>query len=121
MAGINRAKIRLKIYKQLERKDLLKEIKILRIEKNAYGEKVNDLYVCTINGYYHREEARVEQKSVESATINELYNDKFLVVFNEESIKIQKDDYFKLDNITYKIIDAGNIENIVFDMYLSRM
>lgn len=121
MAGINRAKISAKIYKQLEKKDLLKEVNILRTQTNAYKEKMNDLYVCTIKGYYHREESKVESDSVESATINKLYNDKFLVVYDDTSIKINKDDYFMLDSTQYKIIDLGNVENIIFDMYLSRM
>lgn len=121
MAGINRAKISAKIYKQLERKGLLKEIKILRSGLNAFKEKQEDLYVCTIKGYYYRKENKVNIKSEEGATVNTNYYDKLLVIYNESSIKIKQDDYFTLDGVKYKIVDTGNIENIVFDMFLDRM
>lgn len=38
MANMNRGKISKKIYEQLEKKGLLREIKILRIGKNAFEE-----------------------------------------------------------------------------------
>jgi hypothetical protein len=121
MAGIDRARIAEKLYKQLEKKGLLKEIKILRSDLNAYKERADNLYVCTIKAYFHREEARVEAESVEAATINKLYNNKLLVCYNDESLKIKQDDYFTLEGKKYKIIDTGNVENIILDMYLQRM
>lgn len=121
MAGINRKKIALRIYKQLERKGLLKEVKILRIGKNAFGEKQEDLYVCTVKAYYYKKENKIVIRADTSATINSQYNDRLLVVFNEESQKINKDDYFILNNTKFKIIEPNNVENIVFDMYLDRM
>lgn len=121
MAGINRAKISKKVYKQLERKGLLKEIKILRMGKNAYGEKLEDLYVATIKAYYYREKSKINISSDSGATVNINYYDKLLTAFNEESKKIKQDDYFTLDGAEYKIIDTGNVEDIVFDMHLNRM
>lgn len=121
MAGLNRAKISEKIYKQLDKKDLLQEIKILRSGTNAYKGKVNDLYVCTIKGFSHKEANSVESKTVQAATINELYSDMFIVIVNEESKKIKQDDFFTLDNVKYKIIDTNSIQDIIFDMYLKRV
>lgn len=121
MAGLNRAKISEKIYKQLEKKGLLKEVNILRIGTNAYKEKTEDLYVCTIKCYYYKNNLKLTLAFSEAATINHGNEDKLLVVVNDESKKIQKDDYFILDNVKYKIIELGNVEDIIFDMSLERM
>lgn len=121
MAKINRGKISRKIYKELENKGLLKEIRILRSKADAFNEKLEDLYVCTIKGYYYKDAAKVVLNSREAATLNNKYYDKLLICCNEESKKIQRDDYFMLDELKLKIIDTGNIEDIVFDMWLSRM
>jgi ribosomal 30S subunit maturation factor RimM len=121
MSALNRAKISEKLYKQLDKKGLLKEVIILRAQTSVYKEKMNDLFVCKIKGYYHREEARVESEATQSATINKLYNNKFLIIVDDNSKKIKQDDFFTLDNVKYKIIDNGNIEDIVYDMYLQRM
>ncbi|MBU3205131.1 hypothetical protein [Clostridium algidicarnis] len=121
MAGINRTKISKKVYKQLERKGLLREIKILRIGKNAYGEKLEDLYVTTIKAYYYKEKSKINISPDTGATVNINYYDKLLTAYDEENKKIKQDDYFTLDEVKYKIIDTGNVENIVFDMRLDRM
>ncbi|BFN04369.1 hypothetical protein [Clostridium tetani] len=121
MSKINRGKISRRIYKQLEKKGLLKEIKILRNGKNAYGEKLEDLYVTTIKGYYYREKSKINISADTGAAINTDYREKLLVTYNEESKKIKQDDYLTLDGIKYKVIDTGNVENIVFNMYLDRM
>lgn len=121
MAGINREKIASRLYRQLERKGLLKEIKILRTGLNAFKEKQEDLYVCTVKAYYYKKENKIVIKTDIAATINSQYNDRLLVIFNEESQKIKKDDYFILNNTKFKIIEPNNVEDIVFDMYLDRM
>ncbi|APC41061.1 hypothetical protein [Clostridium estertheticum] len=120
MAGINRTKISEKLYKQLDKKGLLKEIKILRIGKNAYKEKLNDLYVCTVKGFYYRKETRINISATESATLNSNYSERVLIIYDEESKKIKQDDYFTLAETKYKIIDTGNAENIIYDMQLDR-
>ena len=120
MAEINRAKISEKLYKQLDKKGLLKEIKILRVSKNVFGEKQKDLYIATIKGLYYKKEVRINISTTEGANINVGYNERLLVTYNEESIKINQDDYFILDGTKYKIIDTGNAENIVYDMHLDR-
>lgn len=121
MGAINRAKISAKLYNQLDKKGLLKSINVLRNGKNAFKEKVNDLYVCTIKGYYHKNNLKLTLSFGEAATVNHGNEDKLLVVVNDESKKIQKDDYFILDNVKYKIIELGNVEDIIFDMSLERM
>lgn len=121
MAEINRGKISEKIYKQLNKKGLLKEIRILRYAPNAFSEKLEDLFVCTVKGYYYKKESKIVLHSKDAATINSQYYDKLLISYDEESKKIKQDDYFILDDIKFKIINTGNIENIVFDMILNRM
>jgi hypothetical protein len=117
----NSEKISLKIYNQLDKKGLLKSINILRIDGNVFGEKGNDLFVCAIKAYYHRNNLKITLQSNESASLNRGYEDRLLVTVNDESKKIMKDDYFILDSVKYKIIDLGNVEDIVFDMSLERM
>ncbi|MBM7869303.1 hypothetical protein JOC70_000772 [Clostridium pascui] len=121
MGVINREKISSKIYKQLERKGLLKSIKILRCDVNAFNEKVDNLYVCTIQAYYYRNDIKITIQSFEGASLNRGYEDKLLVSNSDESRKIRKDDYFILDGVKYKILDLGNVENIIFNMTLERM
>jgi hypothetical protein len=121
MSGIDKAKISEKLYKQLDKKGLLKEIIIFRLKKSVYKEKASELYVCTLKGYYHKSNLKLNITSEESATTNRGYSDKFLAICDTESNKILEDDYFKLNGVSYKIIELGNIEDIIFDMSLSRM
>lgn len=121
MAGIDRAKISEKLYKQLDKKGLLREIKVFRIGQNAYGEKIEELYVATIKAYYYRENKKIVINANISGTVNNNYCDKLLVNYNKESDKLKRDDYFILDDVKYKIADTGNVENIILDMYLERM
>lgn len=126
MSGINRGRIGLKIYKQLEKKGLLKEVIILRSGKNVFQEKKDDLFVCKVNGYYHKgsssgSSSNITNASIDAANINKNYQDRFLLIVDENSLKVQEHDYFIIDNIKYEIIDKGNTQDIVFDIYLKRM
>ncbi|MCC5424020.1 hypothetical protein [Clostridium botulinum] len=121
MVNMNRGKISKKIYEQLEKKGLLRKIKVLRIDKNAFKEKLDEVYVCTIKGYYYRNNSNIITTSMEGLEFNNLYNDKLLITYNDVSSKIQKDDYFILDGTKYEIVDTGNIQNLVFDMILNRV
>lgn len=121
MGAINRAKIRAKLYNQLDKKGLLKSINILRDGKNAFKEKAKDLFVCNVKGYYHKNNLKLTLSFGEAATVNHGNEDKLLVVIDDDNKKIQKDDYFTLDNVKYKIIELGNVEDIIFDMSLERM
>ncbi|ENK1243027.1 hypothetical protein P9J83_16750 [Clostridium sporogenes] len=121
MANMNRGRIGKNIYEQLERKGLLRDIKVLRIGKNAFEEKLGELYICTIRGYYYKNNSNIIATSMEGLEINNLYNDKLLVIYNDISSKIKKDDYFILDGTKYEIVDTGNIQNIIFDMILNRV
>lgn len=118
---LNRAKISINIYKQLERKGLLRDIRILRNKKNVFGENNGPLEVCNVKGYYYKKNNKLSISTNTGATTNRNYNDKLLLIINEDSLKINKDDYFLLDNISFKIIDPNNIEDLVFDMYLERI
>ena len=121
MSGINRKNIGLKIYKQLERKDLLKEVKILRSGENIFREKQDGLYVCTMKGYYHQGSTSIVNDSTEASNMNKNYQDRFLMIVDDESKKIEEHDYFDLTGIKYEIVDKGNIEDIIYDSYLKRL
>ena len=121
MSKIGRGRISERIYRQLSKKGLLKEIKILRNGKNAFGEKQEDLYVCTVEGYYYRKDSKIIYRLDDAASVNEQYTDKLLVNVNDESLKIKRDDYFYLNDTKFLIVDTNNIEDIIFDMYLRRL
>lgn len=130
MSEIKRSRYSKQILKALTSKGLMKDIVILRDKLNAFREKNDDNYVCTVKGYYYRNETKIVLNLSESGTINDQYNEKLLVVYDDESKKIKQDDYFfykeDIDNkenegIKYKIIDTGNKENIVFNMSINRM
>ncbi|WPC42956.1 hypothetical protein [Clostridium sp. JS66] len=121
MSGINRVKYSKQILKALTSKGLMKDVVIKRNDKNDFGEKQDDLEVCTVKGYYYKNETKIVLNLSESGTINDQYNEKLLIVFNDGSKDIKQDDYFVLNDIKYKIIDTGNIEDIVLNMTIDRM
>lgn len=130
MSEIKRSRYSKQILKALTNKGLMKDIVVLRDGLNAFGEKQDDNYVCTVKGYYYKNETKIVLNLSESGTINDQYNEKLLVVYDDESKKIKQDDYFfykeDIDNeedkgIKYKVIDTGNKENIVFNMSINRM
>ena len=114
-----------RIRRQLVRKvtPFMKEVKILRQDENIFGEKQEDQYVCTVKGYYHTggTSINVVNGSSDAANLNKNYQDRFLLIVDDEVKKIKEHDYFKLDDVMYEIIDKGNIEDIVWDTYLKRM
>lgn len=118
--AIKRAKISAQIYKQLDRKGLLKDIQILRSGLNDFEEPITNQDVCKIKGYYHRNNLKLYTTTSDGATLTSGYEERLLVIINDESKKIKQDDYFTLDNVKYKIIDLGDVEGIVFDMSLER-
>lgn len=123
MSGINRTKIALKLYKQLEKKGLLKEIVVLRAGEDVFGEKQDDLFVCKVKGYYHRgsNSINIVNGITDAANLNRNYQDRFLIIVDESTNQISEHDYFILDNVKYEIVDKGNVEDIIYDSYLKRM
>lgn len=75
-----------------------------------------------MKGYYHvgSTSINIVNNSTEAANLNRNYQDRFLLIVDDEVKKIKEHDYFKLDDIMYEIIDEGNIEDIVWDTYLKR-
>ncbi|OAA93008.1 hypothetical protein [Clostridium coskatii] len=114
-----------RIRRQLVRKitPFMKEVKILRQDDNVFKEKSDDDYVCTVKGYYHTGSTSINlvNDSSDAANLNRNYQDRFLLIVDDEVNKIEEHDYFKLDAVMYEIIDKGNIEDIVWDTYLKRM
>ncbi|AKA70136.1 hypothetical protein [Clostridium scatologenes] len=131
MSEIKRSRYSKQILKALTSKGLMKDIVILRKEKNKYKEDSDEITVTTIKGFYHKGTS-VTFNLVESANITTTSQEKLLVIFDEESLKIKNSDYFYLeqreyvdDNTTLKkekftIVDKGDAEGIIFDMNLER-
>ncbi|APM41394.1 hypothetical protein [Clostridium kluyveri] len=112
-------KIRNQLVKRIT--PFMKEVTILREGKNIFGEYEKDQYVCKVKGYYHiGSTSNIVNNSTEAANLNRNYQDRFLMIVDDEVKKIKEHDYFKLDYVTYEIIDKGNIQDIVWDMYLKR-
>lgn len=113
-----------RIRNQLTKKitPFMKDVIILRTGKNIFGEYEEDQYVCNIKGYYHigSTSVNIVNNSTEAANLNRNYQDKFLMIVDDEVKKIEEHDYFKLDDVMYEIIDKGNIQDIVWDTYLRR-
>ena len=114
-----------RIRMQLVRKvtPFMKEVKILRQDDNVFGEKRDDDYVCIVKGFYHMggTSVNVVNDSADAANLNKNYQDRFLLIVDDEVKKIKEHDYFKLDDVMYEIIDKGNVEDIVWDTCLKRM
>ncbi|MFL0197277.1 hypothetical protein ACJDU8_17180 [Clostridium sp. WILCCON 0269] len=113
-----------KIRNQLVKKvtPFMKEVKVLRSEGNVFGEKGNDQYVCTTNGYYHvgSTSVNIVNYSTEAANLDKNYQDRLLLIVDDEVKKIKEHDYFQLDDVKYEIINKGNVEDVVWDTYLKR-
>ncbi|WP_368488387.1 hypothetical protein [Clostridium sp. BJN0013] len=113
-----------RIRNQLTKKitPFMKDVIILRAGKNIFGEYEKDQYVGKVKGYYHTGSTSINivNNSTEAANLNRNYQDRFLFIVDDEVKKIKEHDYFKLDYVTYEIIDKGNIEDIVWDSYLKR-
>ncbi|MBC2579991.1 hypothetical protein [Clostridium sp. DJ247] len=131
MSGINKIKISKQILKALTSKGLMKDVVIFRDDKNYYGENKEGLYVTTVKGFYHKGNS-ISFNLTESASITTNSQEKLLVIYDENSLKIKVNDYFFIeqrefeeDNKTlkkekYTILDKGDIEGIVYDMFLER-
>ena len=113
-----------KIRNQLVKKvtPFMKEVIVLRAGENVFGEYEEDQYVCKIKGYYHTgsTSTNIVNNSTEAANLNRNYQDRLLLIVDDEIKKIKEHDYFKLDDVMYEIVDKGNIEDIVWDTYLKR-
>ncbi len=98
----------------------MQEVIILKQDKNMFGSKTDNLKVCTVNGYYHTGTSAIVNTLTDSSNINSTYQDRFLLIVDDNSRLIQEKDYFTLNGITYTIVDMGNSQDIVFDTSLSR-
>lgn len=98
----------------------MKDVIILRTGKNVFGEYEEDQYVCTVKGYYHKGGTYINNVAKDGTSLNKNYEDRVLLIVDDEVKKIKEHDFFKFDDITYEIIDKGNIEDIVWDTFLKR-
>ncbi|ARC85645.1 hypothetical protein U732_1120 [Clostridium argentinense CDC 2741] len=99
----------------------MQEIEIFRNGLNEYNEKINDLYVSTIEGYYSLGKNLISINYTDAGAINKNYNEMLSVMITEDSKKVKKDDYFSLDDIKYRIINIQNVEGVYMDLTLERV
>lgn len=116
---MNKTKLAREIYNSF--KEHMQEIKIFRSGLNEYKEKVNDLDVSTIEGYYSLGKNLIGINYTDAGAINKNYNEMLSVMITEDSKKVKKDDYFYLDNIKYRIINIQNVAGVYMDFTLERV
>lgn len=115
----NKTKIRNTIIKGLH--PFIKEVDVFRNDKNIYGEKRGRLFVGKIKGYYHRKNAYISDIFSEAATTTKYNYDMFMMIHDDISKNIKKEDYFYLDGNLYKFVSINNIEGIIYDSYIKKM
>lgn len=116
---MNKIKAKREVYNAF--KPYMQKMKIFRIGTNDYGEKQEDLYVCTIEGYYRLAESTLVVNYRDSGAINKNYNEKLSVMVTEDSLKIKQNDYFILNDTKYRIINIQNILDVYLDFTLERV
>ncbi|WP_315114544.1 hypothetical protein [uncultured Clostridium sp.] len=116
---MNKTKVAREVYNSF--KEHMQEIKIFRSGLNEYKEKVDDLYVSTIEGYYSLGKNLISINYSDAGAINKNYNEMLSVIITEDSKKVKKDDYFCLDNVKYRIINIQNVLGIYLDFTLERV
>lgn len=112
-----------KIRKQILSKisPFMREVVIFRDGKNAFKEsKSKPDYVGKFLGYKHTDNSNLYAQAAQNTTINKTYSDRFLIIVDDDSLKIQEGDYFYIDNVKHTIIDKGNLMDIVFDMFIDK-
>ncbi|MDU2198932.1 MAG: hypothetical protein E7E21_11040 [Peptostreptococcaceae bacterium] len=96
-------------------------VDIYRNSKNEFGEPGGkELIYENLKGFYHEGNTQINFSIADKGEVKRS-NQKFLmVIYDEETVKIQENDYFMLDNKKYIIKDLGNQNrlNIYFDMLL---
>lgn len=115
---MNNSKIKREIYKSF--KPFMKPIRVYRNGLNAYKEKTQNLFVGNIQGFYSRGKNLIVKLYKTTSDTNINYNEILSCMINEESLKINIDDYFILNNIKYQIIDIQNNNNFYLDLTLNR-
>ena len=95
-------------------------VDIYRNSKNEFGEPGGKDLICSVKGFYHEGNTQISAITTDKGEVKRDKQQFLMVIYDEETVKIQENDYFILDDIKYRIKDLGNQNrlNIYFDMLL---
>lgn len=97
-------------------------VTIYRAYPNAFGEEEEKIKICDVVGFYHESNATSSIKAVKNDSGETVARKQafLMVLYDDETIKIQENDFIFLDDKKYYIKDKGNQNrlNIYFDMLL---
>jgi len=116
---MNKIKTKREIYNAF--KPYMQNVRIFRTGINDYGEKEDDLFVTEIEGYYSLGKNLIAINYTDGGAINSNYNEMLSVMVDKESKKIQKDDYFNLNDVKFRIVHIQNVMDIYLDLTLERV
>lgn len=96
------------------------EVVIYRDSLNEFKEPIGKDIVCEVTGFYHEGNAQISAITTDKGEVKRSKQKFLMVIYDEETVKIQENDYFILDDKKYIIKDLGNQNrlNIYFDMLL---
>lgn len=81
--------------------------------------------ICELVGFYHQESIRsvaLKLKYLDKGQVIPKKNEYYMVVVDENSLKIKVGDYLKIKGVRYNVVELGNANNfdIYFDILLER-
>lgn len=120
---LNKDKIRRKITQKImdPTKGYSIAVDILRQGKGVFKQKREDLIVCRLNGYFHTSSRCLNVNFGDSGQVPQGFYEKLMVVYDDHSVKVKVNDYFKYNGVTYKIVDKNPNLDIYFDFDLARI
>ena len=96
-------------------------VDIYRNSKNEFEEPGGkELIYENLKGFYHEGNTQISTITTDKGEIKRNKQKFLMVIYGEDTVKIQENDYFMLDNKKYIRKDLGNQNrlNIYFDMLL---
>lgn len=98
-------------------------VDIYRHILNDFKEPIGEDLICNVKGFYHEGTSQVSSIQADKGKIKRDKSKFLMVLYDEDTVKIQEEDYLLIDNIKYSIKDLGNKNrlNIYFDMLIERL
>lgn len=117
---INKEELRKRVKKAIE-DSIPYTATVTRAGEDKYHKKINDIPVCTLTGIKYlngknRSQVNITIDNGGVNTDNETL--RFLVDWNEESVKVKEGDFIKILDESFIIKSLGNMNEICFDMQL---
>ncbi|WP_143314199.1 hypothetical protein [Clostridium sp. HBUAS56017] len=94
---------------------------VTRSGEDKYHKKINDISVCTLTGikYLNGKNRSQVNITIDNGGVNtDNETIRFLVDWNEESVKVKKGDIIKILGESFIVKSLGNMNEICFDMQL---